>query len=220
MRKFVLLSLTTIAFLAGCTKEDSNNSSGIVPISTGNTSSNNSATSNNTVDNSEEANNHGIDANNEPNPDGGSKGKVYGVKNPDRIFQLDSLATTTIQTPGGPLKLWIMDDESKRQEGMMFLHDNEVKDNEGMLFLFPNVQKLTGNYSFWMSHTVLPLDIDYISKDKKVLNVGKGKPFSEDPVKPAGDYFYVLEVKQGLSAKFGLTPNAKIQISDDLKGKP
>ncbi len=220
MRKFVLLSFTAVAILTGCTKEDSNNSSGIVPISTGNTSSNNSAVSNNAVDNSEEANNHGIDANNEPNPNGGPKGNVYGVKNPDRIFQLDSLKTTTLKTPGGDLKLWIMDDESKRQEGMMFLHDKEVKDNEGMLFLFPVVQKLSGNYSFWMSHTILPLDIDYISMDKKVLNVGKGVAFSEAPVKPAGDYFYVIEVKQGLSAKFGLTQGAKIPISDDLKGKP
>ena len=152
-----------------------------------------------------------VNSNNEPS--------VYGVKNPDRIFQTDSLETTTIKTPGGDLKLWIMDDEDKRREGMMFLRDHEVKDNEGMIFVFPEVQKLSGNYAFWMHNTILPLDIDYISKDKKVLNVGIGKAMNDDPVKPAGDYFYVIEVKQGLSAKFGLIPGAKVELSDALKGK-
>jgi uncharacterized protein len=142
------------------------------------------------------------------------------VKNPDRIFQTENLETTTIKTPGGDLKLWVMDDEDKRREGMMFLRENEVKDNEGMIFVFPEVQKLSGNYAFWMHNTILPLDIDYISKDKKVLNIGKGDAMNDNPVKPTGDYFYVIEVKQGLSARFGLTPGAKVQISDALKGKP
>jgi uncharacterized membrane protein (UPF0127 family) len=68
-----------------------------------------------------------------------------------------------------------------------------------------------------MHNTILPLDIDYISKDKKVLNVGLGKAMNDDPVKPKGDYFYVIELKQGKSAKFGLTEGTKVQISDDLK---
>lgn len=146
--------------------------------------------------------------------------EVYGVKNPDRIFQLDSLDKTKIKTPGGDLSLWIMDTEDKRREGMMFLQDKEVKQNEGMIFLFDKVQELKGQYAFWMQHTILPLDIVYISKDKKVVNVGKGKPFDESPVKPEGDYFYVIEVKQGLASKFGLDKGAKVDISSNLKGKP
>lgn len=143
------------------------------------------------------------------------------VKNPDRIFQTDNLEVTTIKTPtGAELKLWVMDNEDKRREGMMFLRDGEVKDNEGMIFVFPEVQKLSGNYSFWMHNTILPLDIDYISKDKKILNVGLGKAMNDDPVKPAGDYFYVIELKQGMSEKYGLKPGVKVQISDSLNGKP
>jgi uncharacterized membrane protein (UPF0127 family) len=166
------------------------------------------------------ANSVAVASNNDPSSSDNNAPIVYGVKNPDRIFQTDSLETTTIKTPGGDLKLWIMDNEDKRREGMMFLKDNEVKDNEGMIFVFPEVQKASGNYAFWMHNTLIPLDIDYISKDKKVLNIGKGDAMNDSPVKPAGDYFYVIEVKQGLSAKFGLTPGAKIDISDALKGKP
>lgn len=141
------------------------------------------------------------------------------VKNPDRIFQLEDLAKTTIKTPGGDLTLWQMDNEDKRREGMMFLKDPEVKDNEGMIFLFDKPQK-GENYGFWMKNTLLPLDIVYISKDKKVLNVGKGMALSEDVVKPSGEYFYVIEVKQGLAPKFGLNPGAKVDISSSLKGLP
>lgn len=201
--------------LVGCGKEDSSNT-GFIPLK--NSSSNNSPEANNaTIANNAPTANNAPVANNAPST---STATGSGAKNYDRIFQTSELPFTTIKTKGGDLKLWIMDDESKRQEGMMFLHNNEVKDNEGMIFLFPEVQKLTGNYAFWMKNTILPLDIDYISKDKKILNVGKGVSFSEAPVKPAGDYFYVIEVKQGLSARFGLTPGAKAEISNDLKGKP
>ena len=194
MLKHSIFIIVLVALLSGCNPEPSLNNVGT------NTTS--------------------VTANNETNSGENNSPVVAGVKNPDRIFQTDSLETTTIKTPGGDLKLWIMDDEDKRREGMMFLKDHEVEDNEGMIFVFPEVQKMSGNYAFWMHNTLLPLDIDYISKDKKVLNVGKGEPMNDSPVKPTGDYFYVIEVKQGLSAKFGLTPGAKIDISDALKGKP
>jgi uncharacterized membrane protein (UPF0127 family) len=213
--KFVLPTVL-LSFLAGCGKDDSSSNSALVPIknsSSGNTSGGDTATNSQVapIDNASGSNTSST---------GTDPSKTYGVKNPDRVFQTESLEKTTIKTPGGDLTLWIMDTEDKRREGMMFLHDNEVKDNEGMLFLFPDVQKLSGNYSFWMHNTLIPLDIDYISKEKKLLNVGVGKKQSDTPVKPAGDYFYVIEVKQGLSPKFGLTPGAKIDISDALKGKP
>ena len=204
IRNFISLSLGLAAaiLLVGCNGDNSSSSNGIVPIDMG--TSNNSPTSSNEG------------ANNNPSV----KSNPYGVSNPDRIFQTSNLETTTIKTPGGDLKLWIMDNEDKRREGMMFLKDHEVKDNEGMIFLFPDVQKLSGNYAFWMRNTILALDISYISKDKKVITVGKGMPLSDNKVPPMGDYFYVIEVKQGLSAKFGIVPGAKVQISDDLKGKP
>ena len=203
--------------LMGCSKDDTPNT-GIIPIqkSGGNNTPVSSSSTSSGDNNSAAVSNNTPTSTNTPV----ASAPANADKNYSRIFQTYELKSTTIKTPGGDLKLWIMDDESKRQEGMMFLHDNEVKDNEGMLFLFPDVQKLSGNYAFWMKNTVLPLDIDYISKEKRVLNIGKGVPFSEAPVKPLGDYFYVIEVKQGLSAKFGLKAGAKIEISNDLKGKP
>ena len=87
--------------------------------------------------------------------------------NPDRINQLKDLNKVEIPAPKGTMKLWIMDNPSKRQEGMMFLVDREVKDDEGMIFVFPEVQADDGKHGFWMHNTPMGLDIAYVSKDKK-----------------------------------------------------
>jgi len=206
MRSAPAWSLLIVATLVGCNNPPSSPSSNNIPEannSVGIPDSNSSASSNNSE----------TTANNQA-------GTTSGTNNPSRIHQLNTLSKITLKTPGGDLHLWVMDDEEKRREGMMFLENREVKDNEGMIFVFDKVQELKGNYAFWMHNTILPLDIDYISKDKKVINVGKGKPFSDDPVKPEGDYLYVIEVKQGLSSKFGLTAGSKVNIPTNLVGKP
>ena len=215
----ISIALVSIGLLSGCNKDETSNNS-FVPIQVGSNHDANSA--NNASSNSGGGNNLAL--NNPPSTAStsgdGNTPAASKIKNLDRVYQTDNLDSTTIKTRGGDLKLWIMDTEPKRAEGMMMLHDNEVKENEGMIFLFPKIQEMKGKYFFWMHNTVLPLDIDYVSKDKKVLNIGKGVPFSEEPVKCAGDYFYVIEVKQGKSAKFGLTPGAKVDIPDSLKGLP
>lgn len=104
-----------------------------------------------------------------------------------------------------------MDDDSKRQEGMMFLGDSEVKNDEGMIFVFDAVQPKV-DHGFWMHNTDLPLDIIYIGADKKVINVGKGMPHSDATVAPKGDYKFVLELKQGTAEKIGATPGATVKF--------
>lgn len=137
--------------------------------------------------------------------------------NPDRLHQLKSLDQVTLKTPGGDLDLWVMDDASKRQEGMMFLQNNEVKDNEGMIFVFQELQKGDSDHGFWMHNTPLALDIAYIAKDGKVVNVGKGMPKNDTIVKPEGDYRYVIETKQGLAAKFGIEKGKTVTIPENLR---
>ena len=124
--------------------------------------------------------------------------------NPNRIYQLKDLARRTIKTPKTTIPVWIMDDESKRSEGMMFLTNKEVKDTEGMLFVFPD----EAARSFWMRNTILPLDICYVTKTGKVLNVAKARPYDESPVPSAGSAMYVLELKQGMATKLGVKPGA------------
>lgn len=139
--------------------------------------------------------------------------------NPDRIFQTKNLQKIKVKTKSTELDLWVMDTEDKRREGMMFLTEKEVEDKEGMIFVFREAQQADGNRGFWMQHTILPLDIAYLDANKKVINVGAGKPLSEDMVRAGGDFKYVIEVKAGLALKYGLSPGSKVEIPDTLIAK-
>ena len=60
--------------------------------------------------------------------------------------------------------------ESQRKEGLMF--QKSLPQNTGMLFDLGEERK-TG---FWMKNTLIPLDIIWISKEKKVLSVIQANP--------------------------------------------
>ena len=142
--------------------------------------------------------------------------KVSKTDNPSRVFQLRDLQRATVKVGGRPLRVWVMDDDEKRAEGMMFLRDEEVKDGEGMLFIFPD----EAQRGFWMQNTVLALDIVYLDRNGKVVSVAKGKPFSEESLPSEGPAMYVVEVKQGMADRLGLRRGAKVTIPRDLTAKP
>jgi uncharacterized membrane protein (UPF0127 family) len=129
--------------------------------------------------------------------------------NPNRIYQLRALSRRWVKTPKTSIPVWVMDTESKRAEGMMFLTNKEVKDTEGMLFVFPDESPR----SFWMRNTILPLDICYLTKSGKVLNVAKARPYDESPVPSSGSATYVLELKLGMAAKLGVKPGVTLKVS-------
>ncbi|MBC8063690.1 MAG: DUF192 domain-containing protein [Chlorobia bacterium] len=133
----------------------------------------------------------------------------------ERIHQLKDLETRKIVVGGRTITVWIMDDASKRAEGMMWLVDKDVKDTEGMLFLFSDSQPR----SFWMQNCPLGLDITYIDSKGKVLNTGIGKPFDESGVPSKGSAQYVLELKVGRAKKFGIKPGSVLRLPKDVKSK-
>ncbi|CAN5413349.1 hypothetical protein BH11ARM2_BH11ARM2_15100 [soil metagenome] len=126
----------------------------------------------------------------------------------NRIFALSTLQKEKLKTPSKSIDVWIMDDHSKQEEGMMFLSDDEVKADEGMLFVFPAEKP----QSFWMQNTILPLDIVYIDSKGKIVSIAKGKPYDESPLPSAGPAQYVLELKQGEAAKLGVKPGAALGL--------
>lgn len=136
--------------------------------------------------------------------------------NPNRTNQLKDLAKIDLKVGSEVVHAWLMDTESKRQEGMMFLTDKDVADDQGMLFVFkePEADK---EHGFWMHNTLIPLDIVYLSPKGQVLNVAHGKVKDDTSLPPSGTYQYVLEVKDGLTAKWGLKPGDTIVIPSGVK---
>lgn len=90
----------------------------------------------------------------------------------------------------------------ERTDGLMFR--KYMPEDRGMLFLFPDED----NHSFWMKNTLIPLDIIWIGRDKKVVFI---KPYAQPcasrycpVITPDKKAKYVLEVNGGICEKIGL----------------
>lgn len=73
-----------------------------------------------------------------------------------------------------------------------------MKSNEGMIFIYENEVK----YGFWMKNCLIPLDMIFINKDGKVVDINKNAlPCKENIVCPTYypdfNYKYVIELNSG-----------------------
>ena len=78
-----------------------------------------------------------------------------------------------------------------------------MKLNEGMLFIW----KREDYRSFWMKNTSIPLDIIFLNKKYKIVDISyNAKPFSLKPIFSKKKAKYVLELNKGVfdSYKFDL----------------
>lgn len=130
-----------------------------------------------------------------------------------RSHPLETLQRTTIMVGRHLFRVWVMDTESKRREGMMFLRAEDMRANEGMLFVFeePRVQR------FWMKDTFIPLDITSISTSGRVLNTARGQPLDRTILPSAGKARYVLETKAGTMQRLRVGPRTVVRIPPDLQ---
>ncbi len=135
---------------------------------------------------------------------------------PQRKFQLNDLKKAEIKIDDHKFSLWVMDTFDKRMEGMMFVENSDFKDNEGMIFLFkePEYQR------FWMRNTLVPLDIAYVSKDRKINSTYTMKALDE-----VGDYSsygpsdVVIELRAGIFRKLSIGRTSRVVLPAGLKAK-
>lgn len=79
-----------------------------------------------------------------------------------------------------------------------------------MLFIFPDAT----DRSFWMKNTPIPLDMIFITPEKRILGiVPDTKPFTTNPLGVAGAAKYVLEVNGGFCTKHGIAAGDTIEIN-------
>ena len=98
----------------------------------------------------------------------------------------------------------------EKSYGLMFRENLEA--DKGMLFIFEKERK----YGFWMKNTLIPLDIIWLDKDKKVVFIkSNASPCAEDScpvINPETPAMYVLEINGGLAEKIGLTIGSKLRF--------
>ncbi|SEN45227.1 hypothetical protein SAMN02800694_3534 [Luteibacter sp. UNCMF331Sha3.1] len=104
--------------------------------------------------------------------------------------------------------------DAQREHGLM--DRTALAADHSMLFIFPDSQPR----AFWMKNTLIPLDILYFGKDRKLVAMQlNAQPCKADPcgIYPSGDKeaTYVLEVAAGTSGRIGLRLGDELSIEGE-----
>jgi uncharacterized membrane protein (UPF0127 family) len=102
--------------------------------------------------------------------------------------------------------------EAERARGLMFRE--KIALDQGMLFCFPE----EGLHAFWMKNTLVPLDMIWLDKDRRIVHIEKNvPPCKADPCPsyaPSRPGHYVLELAAGGADHF------KLKLFDRLEFTP
>ncbi|MBS3151151.1 DUF192 domain-containing protein [Candidatus Woesearchaeota archaeon] len=104
----------------------------------------------------------------------------------------------------------IADNPVERAGGLMFR--KELEENSGMLFIFDS----SGEHSFWMKNTLIPLDIIWIDENKEIVYIYENaQPCNQvcNSVTPNKEAKYVLEINSGLVEKYNFKTGEGVRIN-------
>lgn len=126
---------------------------------------------------------------------------------PNRIVANEPLPAKTYLIGEGPmvseLKLEIATSDEEQRRGLMA---RDTVRFDGMAF--PIANKPVG---FWMRGTKIPLDVIYVGRDSRVLNIMPGKPNDEANLPSSGPVKMVIEVPAGRAKLYGLKVGALVK---------
>ncbi len=114
-------------------------------------------------------------------------------------FKEDSVSIKLDSNESIEFKILIAESNKDRRQGLM--HIEFMEENQGMLFVFNPPRKV----SMWMRNTPMTLDILFIDKDGKIINIEQNTtPYSTKALSSGGSIQWVLEINGGLSEKMGI----------------
>ena len=138
---------------------------------------------------------------------------------PPRPEELDKLGTIDVPIKNANFRLWIADDSSEQQNGLMHVTAERMASlpdgtHRGMIFIFDHEQRL----NFWMRNTIIPLDIAYLDSSGVVVATHTMAPLDERPNQyPSGKPArYAIEVNASVFTDLGLKANDRITLPESL----
>ena len=95
--------------------------------------------------------------------------------------------------------------DAEKSRGLMFRKSLAV--DGGMLFVSRHEQRV----AMWMKNTFIPLDMLFIDRTGRIVNIAKNtKPQSLDVIAAAAPVLAVLEVAGGTADRLGLKPGDRV----------
>jgi uncharacterized protein len=105
-------------------------------------------------------------------------------------------------------------DDAQREKGLMFR--TELAADHSMLFVFPEEKP----QAFWMKNTLIPLDMLYFDKARKLVSMQLNvPPCKADPCPPYPSdrpALYVLELPAGTASRIGAQVGDAMTIEGDV----
>ena len=119
---------------------------------------------------------------------------------------LEGTGTMLVTLPGGQkIQAEVMTHPTDMMRGMMFR--DALAPDRGMLFIHGS----SGRYTYWMHQVKIPLDIIWMSKDKRVVEIShRTPPCTSKSARECPSYgghydaIYVLELAGGMASKYGI----------------
>lgn len=105
--------------------------------------------------------------------------------------------------------------EPDREKGLMFRR--EMDPSSGMIFVFPDEQML----SFWMKNTYLSLDIIFVDKNWRVVNIiEEVPPLTTEGRRASAPSKYAIELIAGSAKKHGIVAGSEVKFIKPLPPPP
>ena len=102
----------------------------------------------------------------------------------------------------------VMRDDSQRARGLMYRRS--MPQDRGMLFDFKREEPI----SMWMKNTYLSLDMVFVDRSGRVINVAENtEPLSERIIPSGAPAYAVLELNAGSARRIGLKAGDRLRHS-------
>jgi uncharacterized protein len=101
----------------------------------------------------------------------------------------------------------VADTPEARERGLMFR--TELEDGHGMLFVFPD-EDIRG---FWMRNTYIPLDIAYLDRTQRIVDIQAMEPHVEELYESSRPAMFALEVPRGWFEGRGVAVGDQVRIA-------
>ena len=118
--------------------------------------------------------------------------------------QLESFSTAPLVVHSGPTqhKFTVELALTPRQQAQGLMYRRSMPAQAGMLFLYRPVQPI----SMWMMNTFIPLDMLFVSADRRIVRVAERTvPHSTETIPSGQPILAVIELNAGTVARLGIT---------------